>query len=741
MTDTVRAQTGRHRLTSDAKRYYREWCTVALLALAALVLLTVLQWGQSLGFLIYDQFLRWWPAQPGNQIVVIEIDDRTLELPDGWPLQRTRYAELLRQLADTGNHPKAIGFDILFADAMPEDPALAAQMRRHRVFLATELPRSSSPAALTPYPVSPVLAEAAQGLAHVNLSFEKDGSIRGAHLVQGGLPQLAVAMAGLRASPTEQDSSYRRFHLVDPRQGWPSASMADVLSGQMPLEWFKDKYVLIGATAPSLGDHFPTLHSGVHSSGTPGVMLHASLLGNLLDDQLITPVPLWLQLLLSSLVLLSAMVAVLVLSPLAELSVNALIALATLSLSWAVLITTHRWFDPGLCVMAVALFKPAWVWRRNEMIVSYLDERAAVLQQRPRRRKTLGAGLRLRHFTSDTLLQYSRLLDRAIDMVSNRLAFLQRLVEQIPVAMLVTDDQGRILLSNAGMGQVVPGSLLGEGGRLHAVLEHLGLSHIPWQELATRDQMVDLDSPSAGAQQFILRIACVEEGGGSRLWILSLADVTPLRQFQAQREQTLQLLSHDMRTPIASIIAINRSAASGTMAEDIHRHARTLLDMMDDFIFAIQAQAPRYNQVEALMDSLVDEAVHQVKDLAQARHMTLRLVQDEDPLFVSVDQRLFVRALVNVLVNAIRHGEPSGAIELSISRGQARLAPHWVCCRVCNLASTSVQSHWSETGKSFGLGLDFVKTVLHRHGGEVRVQLPERTGGMVSVELLLPLLP
>ena len=42
----------------------------------------------------------------------IGIDDATIDELGGWPLNRRVYADLLKKLADTGNHPKAIGFDI-----------------------------------------------------------------------------------------------------------------------------------------------------------------------------------------------------------------------------------------------------------------------------------------------------------------------------------------------------------------------------------------------------------------------------------------------------------------------------------------------------------------------------------------------------------------------------------------------------------------------------------------------------
>lgn len=742
MTASPQAHSQPRRLTLDERRYYREWCIVALLGLATLTLFTLMQWGQAVGFVLYDQFQRWWPAEPGNEVVVIEIDDRTLDRRGGWPIRRTVYAELLRKLADTHNHPRAIGIDILFPDARADDAVLAEQMRRHQVFLATEQPRHVVKPSPDKYPISPLLAEAAQGLAHVNLSFEKDGSIRGARLIEHGLPQLAAAMAGISGQEVSHGASYRRLHLVHPQVGFPSVSMVDVLSGQVPLEFFKDKYVLIGATAPSLGDHFPTLYSGLQQAGTPGVMLHANLLSNLLHQQLIVPLSMGHQVALAGLVLFFAMVAVLVLSPLAELTVNLGIAACTLALSFALLVFSHRWFDPGLCVIAIALIKPAWVWRRNEMIVTYMGERTAALENNLRPRRKLGLGLGLRHFTSDTLLQYSRMLDKAIGMVSNRLVFLQRLVEQVPVAMLVSDEQGGIMLANPGMAQIFPAELVAHGQPLRALLAYLGLPAGNLEMLAAKDQLVTLEHPRMGEQHFILRMAAIDEGGDAPLWVLSLTDVSEMRQFQAQREQTLQLLSHDMRTPLAAIIALNRqnhvAAPASSVSDDIHRHARTLLDMMNDFIFSIQALAPRYKREESLMDVLLDDAKHQVKNLALGKKMPVLVEQDDEPVFVMVDQRLFIRVLVNLLVNAVRYGQQGTPIRIAIVVDRQSPQGAMVRCTITNTVGVADPLAMPETEKSFGLGLDFVKTVMHKHDGDVRMRISSVPGGTAAVELTLP---
>lgn len=735
----------RRPLTNDERRYYREWFVVAGLSLATITLFTVMQWGQSFGFVIYDQLQRWWPATPANDIVVIAIDDATLEARGGWPLKRTDYAELLKKLADSGNQPKAIGFDILFPDPTPEDPQLAKQLARHNVFMAAEQPRGIM-VGNSVRQINPVLTFAAKSMAHVNLSFEKDGSLRGAHLIDNGVPQLSLAMSGKPQNAYQSHGSYRRIHLVDPEVGFPTASLADVLSGQVPLQFFKDKYVLIGSTAPSLGDHFPTMYSGDQESGTPGVMLHANLLNNLLRDKLIEPVPLTVQTLLALTSLIFALAALLVLSPLAELLVCVSIVFTTMLISFLIMRWTHRWFDPGLCVIAIALLKPAWAWRRNEMIVNFMAVRAAQLENMQRKRKKIRQGLRMRHFTSDTLLQYSRLLDNAIGMVNDRLQFLRSVVSQIPTAMLVADGDGRTLLSNPRMQQDLPPELVQPGQSLEPLMSHLGLLTLNLDMLSEKDHFVSGSDPLGGMRHFIFRVAQIPQEGDKPLWVLSLTDVTEMRQFQAQRDRTLQLLSHDMRTPIASIIALSRKpmpevSAATESASSIHRHARTLLSMMDDFIFSIHAQAPQYRLVELLVDTLVDEAVYQVKDIAHAEHM--QLVQDfeETPQFVMADQRLLTRVLVNLLVNAIRYGAKGSDIRISVTHDEVYHPNPYVRCTVSNVVGEppADASQGFSTGKSFGLGLNFVQTVVHKHNGHLHMNLPQTPGSLATVELALPL--
>jgi signal transduction histidine kinase len=164
--------------------------------------------------------------------------------------------------------------------------------------------------------------------------------------------------------------------------------------------------------------------------------------------------------------------------------------------------------------------------------------------------------------------------------------------------------------------------------------------------------------------------------------------------------------------------------------------------MMDDFIFSIKAEAPEYALVESLMDSLVDEAVFQVKDLAQGRHMRVVVQFDDDPQFILADQRLLTRMLVNLLVNAVRHGQAHTDILLRLSH-QNHGEPGtggWLHLSLSNTVGEPDQpSPHPVPMKGFGLGLQFVKTVVNKHAGQIHLDLPPQPGATAHVHLKLPL--
>jgi signal transduction histidine kinase len=155
--------------------------------------------------------------------------------------------------------------------------------------------------------------------------------------------------------------------------------------------------------------------------------------------------------------------------------------------------------------------------------------------------------------------------------------------------------------------------------------------------------------------------------------------------------------------------------------------------------------------VETLVDSVVDEAIYQVKDLAQSRQMRLLQAFDDEPQFVMADQRLLTRMLVNLLVNAVRYGQHGSDIHITLSHDPETLAPqaagqaaptgqmvHIVMQNTVGAPDDANRPrHMASQG--FGLGLSFVKTVVRKHQGHIHLHLPTEPGATAEVRLQLPM--
>lgn len=210
-------------------------------------------------------------------------------------------------------------------------------------------------------------------------------------------------------------------------------------------------------------------------------------------------------------------------------------------------------------------------------------------------------------------------------------------------------------------------------------------------------------------------------------------------QFSKEQLQALRDFAHDMRTPLASILTLCEQMKQGTegdaaSAERTINHARLLMRMMDGFIAQSRAEGGTLVKAERLMLDLIDESVDQVRDLAVQRGVSIRIAPTKNCYFVTVASDVMVRALNNLLVNAVKYGEPGSAIDIDLQPAR-HPAGASVVMELSNRIASQPASAQVVT-KSCGLGLDFVRKVLAMHGGQFELDLQSQ--GVAIARLSLP---
>ena len=377
--------------------------------LLALVLIAIWRgWFWRLDLVLYDAQLRLWREPAPQDIVIVAIDEQSLEQFGRWPWPRRLHAELLTRLREAG--VRAVALDIIFAEPDRSDPEgdrmLADSLADFRGAVLPVLVEQPSPGGpLAERLPMPALAVAADALGHVHVELDADGIARSQFLREGlgepRWPSLALALLeqvrdepidalpgerrpqGAAAASAGRGRWVRDYRILVPFGGptghFSRLSYSQVLSGEFVPGSLRGSIVLVGVTATGLGDILPTPVSG-HQRPMAGVEFNAHVLQALRNDTALTALPLPWQLLLSGLLAIAPLLCYPRLRPRQALLAALAGTVAAPLLAMLLLLNLHLWFAPSTAMLGVVLGYPLWSWRRLEGAVRYFERELALVQ-------------------------------------------------------------------------------------------------------------------------------------------------------------------------------------------------------------------------------------------------------------------------------------------------------------------------------------------------------------------------
>ena len=669
---------------------------------------------------VYDALVRLFPVRVDPSIVVVAIDSRSLQELGPWPWPRDTHAALISRLNDAS--ARGIAYDVLFVEPTQGDATLEAAIAQSgSVFLpmAIDVPGANGAMFEAILPTESV-ASAVAGLGHVNLVPDADGVVRRAPLsVTAGdttWPQLVTILSGrgmvMGQRATEGAPSLNDRTLVSWPEGsgaFPTASFVDVLRGETPADFLRGKWVLVGMTAPGKVDQYATPLS-VDGALTPGVEVQAALLNTLIQNAARMEVATPWRAVLALLALWGAGFALSRLS--ARWALAALVgALCGVALMVIAAFAAGFWIPPLAIAAAPAIGYSLWSWLRLVSASDYLKDELGQFTVDDRGRSAPRLGF-------DHQIDAMR---EAVSRLRDLNRFIADVLRNLPDATLVLGRDGSIVRANDKAEALFPDARL-VGRRWD------GLPGSGWTD------RTDDDGVAVAPNGRHLKIAngVVQNSDDLEVGqIVRLADVTDLRNAQAERELVLQLLSHDMRAPQTAILRLLDQAGEALDPElrtRIERNAAVTLRIADSYVhLARAASAPMACVVFDLREALFD-AIDTLWPTAQAHGIEIDGPGDGDEHLLPGDRTLVTRALMNLVDNAIKFSPSGQAVRCRIStqdEGERR----WIVCAIRNhgpslsaqeFEALSTPFRQKEAGKNgVGLGLALVRTVVERHAGEV----------------------
>ncbi|MFK0298564.1 CHASE2 domain-containing protein [Brevundimonas sp. NPDC090276] len=727
------------------RRALIEWGLVAAVTALLVGWLALTPVADRADNLVYDGLIRLQDGPADPAIVIIAIDDRSLSELGRWPWPRTIHAALIDRLSQV--QPRAVAYDVLFTEPEAGDGELAAALARARdvhLPLLVDAPGLNGAAWQVSAP-SPDLVRAAASLGHVNMIVDGDGVIRrvplymqaGAHTWQQLILPLAATAGVVPPAPHPDAASDEPLIAAAPEaiayRGPPgryrTLSFVDVLNGEVPADFLKDKLVLVGATAPGMGDRYATPASP-HGELSPGVEIQAALLQTLLEGGGPRTVgPPWV-LALSLLPLALLIGGFLILRPLANMVLGVALIVLTLALSAAAFVTAGLWFPPAAAVAGLAVAYPFWSWRRLAAASAYMQSEVETFEREAAPIPIAGltsAMIAPRH--GDIVAKQVDTLRAALKQLRDLDRFIADALRSLPDATVVAAPDGRVLVAN-DRAQALFGAALGANAGLADLF--LTLGEPSWRRFIT-DEANDLGDILAPEGQVLkVAAAALTDADGRPLGhIVRFADMTGFRVAERQREQALQLLSHDMRAPQVSILTLlegRQDRADPTFERRIGAYAQQTLDLAEGYVQLARAESQPYRSLVLDLGQVLMDAADTLWPQVSAKGVTIQTPDGEEEYLVQGDPALLRRLLTNLLDNALKYGPEGGVIACTLEAAEEEARPT-LTLRIRDQGpglSEEAQrrlfqpfGHGDADARGSGLGLAFVRTVARRHGGRI----------------------
>jgi len=329
--------------------------------------------------------------------------------------------------------------------------------------------------------------------------------------------------------------------------------------------------------------------------------------------------------------------------------------------------------------------------------------------------------------------------------------------------VLAVDPQERVISLNRAAAELIGTRQADVPGRsLQEVLRNADLRRFASRALRS-DEPIEDDVVLHGGQEKSLRIrgtALRDAAGRSVGAVIVLNDITRFRHLENVRQDFVANVSHELKTPIASIKGFVETLLDGAVEhrDDALRFLQIIAKQADRLNAIIEdlLSLAKIEQNERAGDlPLVDSSIHEVLEAAvadcqtkaAARQIDVKLVCDAS-LRAAINPPLLEQAVTNLLDNALKYSEPSRSVQIRAQRtlGEVTIA---VSDEGCGIESEHLPRLFERFYRidrarsrklgGTGLGLSIVKHIVQAHRGKISVVSRIGKGSTFTIHLPIDL--
>lgn len=223
------------------------------------------------------------------------------------------------------------------------------------------------------------------------------------------------------------------------------------------------------------------------------------------------------------------------------------------------------------------------------------------------------------------------------------------------------------------------------------------------------------------------------------------------RRIDAIRRDFVANVSHELKTPVGAMSLLAETLVGETEPADrerlsgmLQREAKRVEDIIDDLLELTRLEEGESETEKVKVAKIVSKAIDKVRTFADGMRVQIAVTGDAGDEKIEVDRRAVVRALTNLIDNAVRYSEADQQVTVSVEVLESAVAisvkddgvgiPRAELERVFERFYRVDRARSRETGGT-GLGLAIVRHVAENHGGRVLVESKPGDGSTFTIEL------
>ncbi len=333
---------------------------------------------------------------------------------------------------------------------------------------------------------------------------------------------------------------------------------------------------------------------------------------------------------------------------------------------------------------------------------------------------------------------------------------IQSILEQSPNAVIVCDAAGTISYTSR-----VAYHLFGHatGQDIDDILSGVHISGRPLSFARVQEGNFSAETTAIGTREngnihhFLFRTNRFGSDGEPTGYVMTLTDVTALKEAEQLKDEFIGLVSHEIRTPLTILIgSIGTAMTEGISPEDAHSMLHEAMDgaeslnhIVDNLLELSRYQSDRLAlrkepiDVGAVICSLAEK-----EKLHTSKHQVVVDVPDGLPM-VHADRTRVELMLTNLLSNAAKYAAEGTEIRLSAGRNTDNVV---ISVRDRGIGIPAEQQanlfqpferieNAARPAKGLGLGLLVCKRLVEAHGGIIWVESEPGKGSTFSFTLPL----